>query len=101
MAIRFHLVSLLLLATLPLSAQTTSAPVPTLLGQGWGVDHVGVGVRDMAQAQHDFEQLGFKVGKVATFPEAVSIASSLSKKPATSNCSRSAKAQRSRKAFLR
>ena len=72
MAIRVHLAALLLLATLPLSAQTTSAPAQTLLGQGWGVDHVGVGVRDLAQAQHDYEQLGFKVGKGGHFPGGLS-----------------------------
>jgi len=73
MGIRVHLAALLLLATLPLSAQTTPASAPnannvqasaqTLIGRGWGVDHVGVGVRDLAQAQHDYEQLGFKVSK--------------------------------------
>src|SRR5271170_4482633 len=68
MGIHVHLGALLLLATFPLSAQTTSAPAQTLLGQGWGVDHVGVGVRDMTQAQHDFEQLGFKVAKGSHFP---------------------------------
>ncbi len=72
MAIRVHLAALLLLATLPLSAQTTSAPAQTLLGQGSGVDHVGVGVRDLAQAQHDYEQLGFKVGKGGHFPGGIS-----------------------------
>ena len=82
MAIRVHLASLLLLATLPLSAQTAPAPAPnannvqtlsqTLLGQGWGVDHVGVGVRDLAQAQHDYEQLGFKVSKGGHFPGGLS-----------------------------
>jgi len=79
MAIRVHLAAVLLLATLPLSAQTTPASAPkannvqtpaqTLLGQGWGVDHVGVAVRDMAQARRDYEQLGFKVGKGGHFPE--------------------------------
>jgi catechol 2,3-dioxygenase-like lactoylglutathione lyase family enzyme len=82
MAIRLHLATLLLLATLPLCAQTTPASVPNannvqtpsqiLLGQGWGVDHVGVGVRDMAPAQHDYEQLGFKVGKGGHFPGGLS-----------------------------
>src|SRR5271157_781808 len=81
MAIRVRLAALLLLATLPLSAQTTPAPAPnannvqapaqTLLGQGWGVDHVGVAVHDLAQAQHDYEQLGFKVGKGGHFPGGV------------------------------
>jgi catechol 2,3-dioxygenase-like lactoylglutathione lyase family enzyme len=72
MANHVHLAALLLLATFPLSAQTTSAPAQTLLGQGWGVDHVGVGVRDLAQAQHDYEQLGFKVGKGGHFPGGIS-----------------------------
>ena len=74
--IHVRLASLLLLATVPVSAQTAPAlnvdnaraPAHTLLGQGWGVDHVGVGVRDLAQAQHDYEQLGFKVGKGGHFP---------------------------------
>ena len=82
MAIRVHLAASLLFATVTLSAQTTPAPTPnanniqtpaqTLLGQGWGVDHVGVGVRDLAQAQHGYEQLGFKVGKGGHFPGGVS-----------------------------
>jgi catechol 2,3-dioxygenase-like lactoylglutathione lyase family enzyme len=72
MGIHVHLAALLLLANLPLSAQTTSAPTQTLLGQEWGVDHVGVAVRDLAQAQHDYEQLGFKVGKGGHFPGGVS-----------------------------
>jgi catechol 2,3-dioxygenase-like lactoylglutathione lyase family enzyme len=72
MAIRVHLAALLLLATVPLSAQTTSAPAQTLPGHGWGVDHVGVGARDLAQAQHDYEQLGFKVGNGGHFPGDVS-----------------------------
>jgi len=82
MGINVHFAALLLLTTLPLSAQTTpasapnasnaQAPAQTLIGQGWGVDHVGVGVRDLAQAQHDYEQLGFKVGKGGHFPGGVS-----------------------------
>ena len=72
MAIRVHLVSLLLLATVTSSAQTTSAPAQTLIGQGWGVDHVGIGVRDLAQTQHDYEQLGFKVSKGGHFPGGLS-----------------------------
>jgi catechol 2,3-dioxygenase-like lactoylglutathione lyase family enzyme len=82
MAIRVHLAASLLFATVTLSAQTTPAPTPnanniqtpaqTLLGQGWGVDHVGVGVRDLAQAQHDYEQLGFKVSKGGHFPGGLS-----------------------------
>ena len=32
-----------------------------LLGRGRGVDHVGVGVRDPAQAERDFERLGFEI----------------------------------------
>lgn len=81
MAIRVSLALLLFLATLPLSAQTTAAPAPnannvqasaqTLLGQGWGVDHVGIAVHDLTQAQHDYEQLGFKVGKGGHFPGGV------------------------------
>jgi catechol 2,3-dioxygenase-like lactoylglutathione lyase family enzyme len=79
MAILVHL-AWLILATVPLSAQTAAAanangaqaPAQTLIGQGWGVDHVGVGVRDLAQAEHDYEQLGFKVGKSGHFPGGVS-----------------------------
>ena len=52
--------------------QTTSDPAQTLLGEGWGLDHVGVGVRDLAQAQHDYQQLGFKVGKGGHFPGGIS-----------------------------
>ena len=44
-------------------------PVPhPLLGQGWGVDHVGVGVRDLTKAQRDYEHLGFKVSEGGHFP---------------------------------
>jgi catechol 2,3-dioxygenase-like lactoylglutathione lyase family enzyme len=71
MGIHVHLASLLLLAV-PLSAQTASVPSQTLIGQGWGIDHVGVGVRDLAQTQHDYEQLGFKVGKGGHFPGGIS-----------------------------
>jgi len=73
---------LLALATLPLAAQTTQAsasktntvqtPAQPLLGQGWGVDHVGVVVRDLAQAQHDYEGLGFKISKGGHFPGGLS-----------------------------
>ncbi len=72
MAIHVHLGSLLLLATVTLSAQTTSAPAQSLIGQGWGVDHVGIGVRDLAQTQHGYEQLGFKVSKGGHFPGGLS-----------------------------
>src|SRR5208337_2228730 len=82
MAIHVHFAVLLLLATSPLSAQTTPASAPkannvqtpaqTLIGQGRGVDHVGVGVRDLAQAQHDYEQLGFTVSKGGHFPGGLS-----------------------------
>jgi hypothetical protein len=82
MEIRLRLAVLLLLATVPLSAQTTPAPAPTannvqpptqiLLGKGWGVDHVGVGVHDLAQTQHDYERLGFNVSKGGHFPGGVS-----------------------------
>jgi catechol 2,3-dioxygenase-like lactoylglutathione lyase family enzyme len=72
MAIHARLAALLLLATAPLSAQTASAPAQTLLGQARGVDHVGVGVHDLAQAQHDYEQLGFKVIKGGHFPGGLS-----------------------------
>ncbi len=44
-------------------------PVPhPLLGQGWGVDHVGVAVRDLTKAQVDYERLGFKVSQGGHFP---------------------------------
>jgi catechol 2,3-dioxygenase-like lactoylglutathione lyase family enzyme len=82
MGIRVHFAALLVLVTLPLAAQTTTASAPnakpdqtpaqTLLGQGWGVDHVGVGVRDLAQVQHDYEGLGFKVSKGGHFPGGLS-----------------------------
>src|ERR1700756_2856194 len=56
------------LAILPVCAVAqTTVPHP-LLGQGRGVDHVGVGVRDLTKAQRDFEQLGFKVSEGGHFP---------------------------------
>jgi hypothetical protein len=72
MGIRAHLGTALLLATLLLSAQTTSAPAPSALGQGQSVDHVGVGVNDLTQAQHDYEQFGFNVIKGGHFPGGLS-----------------------------
>jgi catechol 2,3-dioxygenase-like lactoylglutathione lyase family enzyme len=82
MGIRVYLAALLVMAHLPLAAQTKPASAPkantvqtpaqTLLGQGWGVDHVGVGVRDLAQAQHDYQGLGFKISKGGHFPGGLS-----------------------------
>jgi catechol 2,3-dioxygenase-like lactoylglutathione lyase family enzyme len=72
MEIYGHLAALLILTASPLSAQTNSVPAQTLIGQGRGVDHVGVGVRDLAQTQHDYEQLGFKVSKGGHFPGGLS-----------------------------
>jgi catechol 2,3-dioxygenase-like lactoylglutathione lyase family enzyme len=75
MGIQVHLAALLFLATLPLFAQSANhvqTPTQTLIGQGRGVDHVGLGVRDLAQAQHDYELLGFKVGKGGHFPGGLS-----------------------------
>jgi catechol 2,3-dioxygenase-like lactoylglutathione lyase family enzyme len=70
----------LLLATVALSAQIS--PVPnannaqssgqTLIGHGSGVDHIGIGVRDLTQARHDYEQLGFKVSVGGHFPGGLS-----------------------------
>jgi len=78
MGIHIHLAASLLLTTLSLSAQTAPASAPnannvqmsaqTVLGQGWGVDHVGVAVRDHAQAEHDYERLGFKIAGRKHFP---------------------------------
>jgi catechol 2,3-dioxygenase-like lactoylglutathione lyase family enzyme len=67
-----HVAAVLILVTSPLCAQTVSTPAQTLIGQGRGVDHVGVVVRDLAQAQHDYEQLGFKVSNGGHFPGGVS-----------------------------
>ena len=71
---RFHgpLATLVILVTSPLCAQTVSTPAQTFIGQGRGVDHVGVVVRDLARAQRDYEQLGFKVTKGGHFPGGVS-----------------------------
>ena len=56
------------IAVLVVSA-VAQTPVPhPLLGQGWGVDHVGVAVRDLSKAQHDYEPLGFKVSQGGHFP---------------------------------
>ena len=44
------------------NASNAQSSAQTLIGQGWGVDHIGIGVRDLTQAGHDYEQLGFKVG---------------------------------------
>jgi catechol 2,3-dioxygenase-like lactoylglutathione lyase family enzyme len=41
------------------------------LGNGRGVDHVGVGVRDLNKAQRDYEQLGFKFCEGGHFPGGV------------------------------
>jgi len=56
------------IAVLVVSA-VAQTPVPhPLLGQGWRVDHVGVGVRDLSKAQRDYQQLGFKVSEGGHFP---------------------------------
>jgi catechol 2,3-dioxygenase-like lactoylglutathione lyase family enzyme len=71
---------LLLLAGVPLLAlaifrapashgEQTSEPI---LGQGSGVDHVVVAVRDLLQAQHDYELLGFQVSQGGQFPGGIS-----------------------------
>lgn len=55
--------------TLFVASMLAQTPVPhPLLGQGWGVDHVGVGVRDLTKAQRDYQQLGFKVSEGGHFP---------------------------------
>lgn len=55
--------------TVFLASVLAQTPVPRpLLGEGWGVDHVGVGVRDLTKAQRDYEQLGFKVSQGGHFP---------------------------------
>lgn len=55
--------------TLFVASILAQTPVPhPLLGQGWGVDHVGVGVRDLTKAQRDYQQLGFKVSEGGHFP---------------------------------
>jgi catechol 2,3-dioxygenase-like lactoylglutathione lyase family enzyme len=51
------------------ASAVAQTPVPhPPLGQGWGVDHVGVGIRDLTKAQRDYEQLGFKVSEGGHFP---------------------------------
>ena len=46
------------------ASAVAQTPVPhPLLGNGWGVDHVGVGVRDLSNAQRDYEQLGFTISE--------------------------------------
>lgn len=72
MVTRVNLGALLLLLTSPLFAQTVPTAAPTLIGQGRGVDHIGIGVRDLTQARHDYEQLGFKVTKGGHFPGGLS-----------------------------
>lgn len=56
------------LALLAVSAVAQTPVSHPLLGQGWGVDHVGVGVRDLSKAKRDYEQLGFKVSEGGHFP---------------------------------
>jgi Glyoxalase-like domain len=79
MAIRVSL-AWLVLATVALPAQIASVPnankapasAQSLIGQGWGVDHIGIGVRDLTQVRHDYEQLGFKVSGGGRFPGGLS-----------------------------
>lgn len=44
----------------------------SLLGQGRGVDHVGIVVRDLGKARHDYERLGFNVTQGGHFPGGLS-----------------------------
>jgi len=44
-----------------LAVTQTQKPAHPLLGTGRGIDHVGIGVRDLEKAINDYEQvLGFK-----------------------------------------
>jgi Glyoxalase-like domain len=52
-----------------LQGEQSSEPI---LGQGRGVDHVGVAARDLVEAQHDYELLGFKVSQGGHFPGGIS-----------------------------
>jgi catechol 2,3-dioxygenase-like lactoylglutathione lyase family enzyme len=52
-----------------LQREQTSAAI---LGQGRGVDHVVVAVRDRQRAQRDYELLGFKVSQGGHFPGGIS-----------------------------
>ncbi len=71
MAIHAHFATLVFLAALTLSAQVVPVSAQTLLGEGRGVDHVGFAVRGLAQAEHDYEQLGFKLAIRAHTPDGV------------------------------
>ena len=67
---RYRLITLsVICVTIFVASALPQTPVPhPLLGQGWGIDHVGVGVRDLSKAQRDYEQLGFKVSEGGHFP---------------------------------
>jgi len=47
-------------------------PPHPLLGYGRGVDHIGIGVRDLIKSRHDYEELGFRFREGGRFPGGVS-----------------------------
>jgi hypothetical protein len=65
-------VPLLALAILRAPAMQGGPTSEPILGQGRGVDHVVVAVRDLLRAQHDYELLGFKVSPGGHFPGGIS-----------------------------
>lgn len=60
-----------IVGSLVVSALAQGPVLHPLLKEGWGVDHVGVGVRDLSEAQRDYEQLGFRVSQGGHFPGGV------------------------------
>ena len=52
----------------PLSTHAQTDVMSPIWGDYGGVDHVGVGVRDLESARRDFERLGFKVDAGGHFP---------------------------------
>lgn len=67
-----RIVSMLFLALMPLQGTCVLAQNASRLGNGAGVDHVGVMVRDLDVAKSDFEHLGFTVSSGGSFPGGLS-----------------------------
>ncbi len=55
-----------------LALTAAAASAAPLLGEGRGLDHMGIAVRDLAQATQDFGRLGFNVRHGGHFPGGVS-----------------------------
>jgi catechol 2,3-dioxygenase-like lactoylglutathione lyase family enzyme len=70
-AFRIKRMAAALLFAFALAASPSNATT-TVLGEGRGIDHVGIAVRDLDRATADFKRLGFDIRSGGRFPGALS-----------------------------